>query len=177
MACGTNRSCREYLKGHLMKKLRWSVLALALSVGAANASGNHEEAIHVALEGPEGAHTIAFNHRFAVQPPQMQDKRKSGYTLIGRLTRLGAKSSQDDVIDYRVVREKGAVKSIELQINDGVWLPVSERVMSALGGYRRGEPMPEEKQQEVTRALEKLVDSSWQRAAEFLIAHIAVRHC
>jgi hypothetical protein len=160
-----------------MNKLRCCVLAAALSVAAARAAGGHDDAIRVALEGPEGAHVTAFTHRFAVQPPEMQEKRKSGYTLVGRLTRLGAKSSQDDVVAYRVVRQKGAIKSIELQINDGVWLPMSEKVMTALGGYREGAPMPEEQQQEVTRALEKLVDASWQKAAEFLIAHIAVRHC
>jgi|SRR5688572_3364454 len=159
-----------------MKKLGWFVIALALSVAATRAA-SHDEAVRIALDGPAGAHAIAFRHRFAVQPPEMQDKRKSSYTIVGRLTRLGAKSTADDVIAYRIVREKGAVKSIDVQINDGMWLPISEQVMSALGGYRQGEPMPEEKQQEVTRALEKLVDSSWQKAAEFLIAHIAVRHC
>jgi hypothetical protein len=161
-----------------MKKLRWYVLAVLLSVAAGRASGSgHEDAIRIALDGPEGAQVTAFTHRFAVQPPEMQDKRKSGYTMVGRLTRLGAKSSQDDVIAYRIVREKGAVKSIDLQINDGMWLPMSEKMMNALGGYREGAPMPGEKQQEVTRALEKLVDNSWQKAAEFLIAHIAFRHC
>jgi hypothetical protein len=160
-----------------MKKFGWCILSAVLSMAAARASGGHDEAIRIALDGPEGAHITAFQHRFAVQPAEMQNKRKSGYTIVGRLTRLGAKSSQDDVMAYRIVREKGAVKSIELQINEGMWLPMSEKVMSALGGYRDGAPMPEEKQQEVTRALDKLVDSSWQTAAEFLIAHIAVRHC
>jgi len=160
-----------------MKKLAWCILTAVLSVAAARASGGHDDAIRVALEGPEGAHLTAFQHHFAVQVPEMQDKRKSGYTIVGRLTRLGANPSQDDVMAYRIVREKGAVRSIDLQINDGMWLPMSEKMMNALGGYRQGSPMPEEKQQEVTRALEKLVDSSWQKAAEFLIAHIAVRHC
>jgi len=159
-----------------MKRLGWCIVGVALWVAAARAGG-HDEAIRVAIDGPEGAHITAFNHRFAVQPPEMQDKRKSGYTIVGRLTRVGAKPSQDEVMAYRIVREKGAVKSIDVQINDGMWLPMSEKVMGALGGYREGKPMPEEQQQEVTRALEKLVGGSWQNAAEFLIAHIAVRHC
>src|SRR5215211_9231517 len=153
-----------------MKKLGWCIVAVALSIAAARAGG-HDEAIRVAIDGPEGTHISAFNHRFAVQPPEMQDKRKTGYTIVGRLTCVGAKSSQDEVMSYRIAREKGAVKSIDVQINDGMWLPMSEKVMSALGGYREGKPMPEEQQQEVTRALEKLVDTSWQKAAEFLIAH------
>jgi hypothetical protein len=158
-----------------MKRL--SALALALSITIAHADCGHDEAIKIAIEGPDGAHAIVSKHRFAVQTPAMKEKTKSSYTLVGQLTRLGSKAAKDDVIAYRVVRQKGAVKSIELQINDGVWLPISESVMSALGDYCKGVPMPEEKQQEATRALEKLMDGSWQKAAEFLIAHIAARHC
>jgi hypothetical protein len=160
-----------------MKKLCSSVLALGMSLIAIHACDSHEEAIKIALEGPEGAHAVFAKHRFAVQPPTLKEKTKSSYAIVGQLTRLGAKASKDDVIAYRVIREKGAVKSIDIQINDGVWLPMSEPMMNALGDYRKGTPMPGEKQQEVTRALEKLVDGSWQKAAEFLIAHIAARHC
>jgi hypothetical protein len=160
-----------------MKTLCSSVLALAVSLAAASAGGSHNEAIKIAMEGPEGAHAIVAKHRFAVQPPVLKEKTKRSYALTGQLTRLGEKASEDDIIAYRVVREKGAVKSIDVQINDGVWLPLSESMMNALGDYRKGVPMPEEKQQEVTRALEKLMDGSWQKAAEFLIAHIAKGHC
>src|SRR6185436_7922385 len=157
-----------------MKKL--SALALALSLTVAHADCSHDDAIKTAIEGPEGAHAVVAKHRFAVQPPEMKKNGKSGHTLTGQLTRLGSKASKDEVIAYRIVREKG-IKSIEVQINEGMWLPISESVMRALDGYRKGVPMPEEKQQEVTRALEKLMDGSWQKAAEFLIAHIATRHC
>jgi hypothetical protein len=158
-----------------MKKL--SILTLALSLTVTHACCSHEEAIKTAIEGPEGAHATVAKHRFAVQPPEMKKNGKSSHILTGQLTRLGTKASKDDVIAYRVTREKGAVKSIEVQINDGMWLPVSGSVMDALGDYCKGVPMPEEKQQEATRALEKLMDGSWQKAAEFLIAHIAARHC
>jgi hypothetical protein len=164
-------------KGKHMKKLWWSVMSLAVSVNAAVACCGHEEAIRTVLDGPEGAHAIVAGHRFAVQPPQMEDKQKSKYTLTGQLTRLDRSPAKDDVISYRIVREKGAVRSIDLQINGGMWLPMREAVMDALGDYRKGAPMPEEQQHAVTRALEKQMDGSWQRAAEFLIAHIAARHC
>jgi hypothetical protein len=159
-----------------MKKLWLSVVSLAALVNAAVAS-DHEQAIRTAIEGPGGAHAIVAKHRFAVQPPEMQDTEKSKYVLTGQLKRLDAKPARDDVIAYRIVRKEGAVESIEVQINGGMWLPIRESVMNALGNYRKGLPMPEEKRQEVTRALEKLMDGNWQRAAEFLIAHIATRHC
>ena len=66
---------------------------------------------------------------------------------------------------------------IELQINDGMWLPVSEAVMTAMGGYVTGAPMTEEAQQDVARALAKLLNGSSGRAAEVLVARIAIRHC
>jgi len=160
-----------------MKKVWLSVLGMGLSVGVTHACCGYEDAIQTALEG-QGGHAIVFKHRFAVQPPQVQDKEKGKYTLAGHLIRVGGRTEQEDVIAYRIVREKGEVVSIDLQINGGMWLPIRESVMTALGDYRRaGAPMPEEKQQEVTRALEKLMDGSWQRAAEFLIAHIAARYC
>lgn len=153
-----------------------SLVILALSLVAARADCGHDDAIKIAIEGPEGAHAVVLKHRFAVQPPEMKKNGKSGHTLTGQLTLLGSKASKDEVIAYRIVREKG-VKSIEVQVNEGMWLPLSETMMNALGDYRKGAPMPEEKQQEVSRALEKLMDGSWQKAAEFLIAHIAARHC
>src|SRR5687767_6562546 len=107
-----------------MKKLWLPIVGLALSLSAINACAAHEEAIRLAIEGPEGAHAVVSKHRFAVQPPAMKEKTKRGYTLVGQLTRLGTKAAKDDVIAYRVVREKGAVKSIEVQINDGMWLPM-----------------------------------------------------
>jgi hypothetical protein len=158
-----------------MKKVWLSGMALALSIAAATCSG-YEDAIRTALEGPEGAHAVIAKHRFAVQSPQMEDVTKSKYTLTGQLTRLDGKPSKDDVISYRILREKGVVKSIDLQLNGGMWLPIRPAVLDVLGHFGNGAPA-EEKQQEFTRALEKLMDDSWQKAAEFLIAHIAVRHC
>ena len=107
----------------------------------------------------------------------MTDKTKRGHTLAGQVTRLDANNKAAEVISYKVVRDKGAIKNITVQIDGGVWLPVSDAVMNALGGYRNGEPMPEERQQEVTGSLKKLGDETWLRAAEALIALIAVRHC
>ena len=105
-----------------------------------------------------------------------KDKSKKGHTLTGQITSAAAKGAKADVISYRVQREKG-IKSIELQINDGVWLPVSEAVVTAMGGYVTGEPMTEEAQQDVARALAKLLNGSSRRAAEVLVARIAIRHC
>lgn len=162
-----------------MKKLsslyRALALALLLPVGAANAGGL-ECAIRTALDGPKGAEVFLFDHTFDVQPPEIVKKQKQSYTMVGKLVHHNA-AGKNETIAYRVTRQKGAIKEISIQVNDGKWQSISEPMLNALGDWRTGAPMPEEKQRAVERALEKAVDKSWMRAAEFLIASVAVRHC
>jgi hypothetical protein len=162
------------------KSFTLSLLVLTLNVQA----GELESAIQAALENtPAGPVDVfkptfqLFKHDFSVQPVELLEKHKGKFTLMGKLTRIARASDLNDEIIYRIIKEKGAVKEIAWQVNGGEWRSLSEPIMNALGDYRSGGPMPEEKQREVERALEKAVDGTWQRAAEFLIAHIAVRHC
>jgi hypothetical protein len=158
-----------------MKKL-FSIALLGACVLAARAAG-YDKQIDAALESAISSQVEIDSHRFSVTPPEMKDKSKHKYTLAGQLTLVVPKGASKEVIAYRAVREKGAVKSIELQVNDGMWLPISDTVMQALGGYTRGEPMPEEQQQKVTQDLEKLLNGTSRRAAEFLIARMTIKHC
>jgi len=158
-----------------MKRLLF-LIPLITSALVAGAS-DYDKQIDAAMEAVAGGLVDIDKHQFTVQPPEMQkDKAKKGHTLTGQITSVAGKGAKADVISYRVQREKG-IKSIELQINDGVWLPVSEAVMTAMGGYVTGGPMTEEAQQDVARALAKLLDGSSRRAAEVLVARIATRHC
>ena len=158
-----------------MKRLLF-LIPLITSALVAGAS-DYDKQIDAAMEAVAGGLVDIDKHQFTVQPPEMQkDKAKKGHTLTGQITSVAGKGAKADVISYRVQREKG-IKSIELQINDGVWLPVSEAVMTAMGGYVTGGPMTEEAQQGVARALAKLLDGSSRRAAEVLVARIATRHC
>lgn len=160
-----------------MKKLLLltAFLAGAFIVGASD----YDKQIDAAIGGEvaTGGLVDIDKHQFSVQPPEMQkDKEKKGHTLTGQVTAMPAKGKKADVISYRVKREQG-IKSIELQTNDGMWLPISEEVMTAMGGYVTGGPMTDEAQQDVARALAKLLNGSSKRAVEVLIARIAVRHC
>jgi hypothetical protein len=150
-------------------------LALLLPATAANAGGL-ECAIQTALEGPQNAKVYLFDHSFAVHPPVITDQQKRKHTLVGKLIHLNS-TGKGEEIAYRILKENGAIKEIGLQIGGGKWQPISKPVLSALGDYLTGAPMPEEKQRAVALALEKAVDKTWLRAAEFLIAHVAVRHC
>jgi len=158
-----------------MKRL---LLLIPFITGALVAgASDYDKQIDAAMEAVAGGLVDIDKHQFTVQPPEMQkDKAKKGHTLTGQITSVAGKGAKADVISYRVQREKG-IKSIELQINDGMWLPVSEAVMKAMAGYVTGGPMTEEAQQDVARALAKLLDGSSRRAAEVLIARIAIRHC
>ena len=159
----------------IMKRLLLLIplLTSALLAGASD----YDKQIDAAFESVGGGLVEIDKHQFTVQQPEMQkDKAKKGHTLTGQVTSAAAKGAKADVISYRVQREKG-IKSIELQINDGMWLPVSEAVMTAMGGYVTGGPMTEEAQQDVARGLAKLLNGSSRRAAEVLVARIAIRHC
>jgi hypothetical protein len=162
-----------------MKKLsslcRAVTLAMLLPVGAANAGGL-ECAIRTALDGPKGAEVFLFDHTFDVHPPEIVEKQKQSYTMVGKLVHHST-AGKNETIAYRVTRQKGAIKEISLRINNGKWQAISEPMFNALGDWRTGEPMPEAKQRTVERDLEKAVDKSWLRAAEFLIANVAVRYC
>jgi hypothetical protein len=159
-----------------MKKLLFLIPLItgALVAGASD----YDKQIDAAMEAVAGGGLVDIGkHQFTVQPPEMlKEKAKKGHTLTGQITSVAGKGAKADVISYRVQREKG-IRSIELQINDGMWLPVSEAVMTAMAGYVTGGPMTEEAQQDVARALAKLLDGSSRRAAEVLVARIAIRHC
>jgi hypothetical protein len=154
---------------------RTIALALLLPIGGAHAGGL-ECAIRTALEGPKNARAFLFEHSFDVEPPDIVEKQKEGYTMTGRLVHRNS-TGVAETVAYRVTRHKGAVKAISLRINDGKWQPISDPMFTALGDWRTGAPMPEEKQRAVERALERAVDKTWLRAAEFLIASVAIRHC
>jgi hypothetical protein len=162
-----------------------TILALALLAPAFNVAASElDAAVKAALEeshdGPAALPAPVFKlfkHSFAVRPVVLVEKQRSKFTLTGKLARIWPPNGKDDEITYWIIKEKGAVKEITWQINGGERRSVSEPILNALGDYRIGLPMPEEKQNEVQRALEKAVDESWERAAEFLMAHIAVRHC
>jgi len=158
-----------------MKKLL--LLALLATCALVAGASDYDKQIDAAFESVAGGLVDIDKRQFTVHPPEMQkDKTKKGHTLTGQITSTAAQGAKGDLISYRVRREKG-IKSIDLQMNDGMWLPVSEAVMTAMGSYVTGEPMTEEAQQDVARALAKLLDGTSRRAAEVLVARIAIRHC
>ena len=164
------------------------VLALLLPA-VASAGSELESAVKAAFEqkpsDPFDSFTPSFElfqHTFGVHGVEVVDKQKGQYTLAGKLTHL-ASNGIEDAIAYRIVKgiNGDTIKAVTWQINGGEWTTLSEPVTTALSGYWTGRALTPEQQREQTRALEsaleKAVDKTWQSAAEFLIAHLAVRGC
>jgi len=87
---------------------------------------------------------------------------------------------KDETISYRINKNGGTVKSIEVQINNGMWLPLSPELTKALGDYLKTGNVDQDKQGTIHQALYKAgkdSETSWTKTAELIVAFIAIRHC
>ena len=145
---------------------------------AAAQAGGLACAVDMALQQKEGAYVEWTGHKFQVQPVEMTQTEKKSHVLNGKLAYLNGK--KEETFSYRVNKNGSIVKSIEVQIGNGMWLPISADMTKALGDYRTTGNVPEEKQGNVYEALVKAAKDgkqSWTRTAELIVAFIAIRHC
>lgn len=132
------------------------------------------------LKSPVGAFMAPlkiFKHTFTVEPIEHVQSEKGTRTLLGTLRHLNDRGATEDIIVYRIIRQKGASANISWQLNGGDWRPVSEPVSRALREYQDGKPLTTEKRHEIEQTLLKAVDGTWRRAVEVFVAHIAFRDC
>ena len=126
-----------------------------------------------------GNYSLEWNkHKYRMQPVEVTEKDKKNHVLTGTLLHVNGK--KDDTFAYRINKNGGAVKSIEVQINNGMWLPISPELTKALGEYRNSGNVNEQKQGTIHQALYKAgkdSESSWAKTAELIVAFIAIRHC
>lgn len=135
-------------------------------------------AVDEALQQKESAYIEWTGHKFKIQPIEITEKDKKNHVLNGKLLHVNGK--KEETISYRVSKTGSIVNSIEVQINNGMWLPISADLTKALGDYRVTGNVPDEKQGDVHQAIYKAgKDSkqSWNRTAELIVAFIAIRHC
>ena len=126
-----------------------------------------------------------FNHRFNVYPLQSAWQRKDTYVSVGRLVRLNGTGGADDSITYCITKfitkEQVLITDVTWRVNGGDWTSLSEPIIQALKNRRAGGGLtPEqylEQQSTVKNALEKALDTTWQKAAEILIGNIAMDDC
>jgi hypothetical protein len=150
---------------------------IGIGIGAAHAGGL-ACAVDEALQQKEPTLVTWTGHKFQVRPLDVIDTDKKSHVLTGALVYLNGK--KDETLAYRISKTKGAVKSIEVQINDGMWLPISPELMGALGDFLKTGSVEQEKQGTIHQALYKAGErskSSWTKTAELIVAFIAIRHC
>jgi hypothetical protein len=157
-----------------MKRIMMIGLAV-VGIGLAAAyAGGLECAIDTAIEGKTT--TIEWiGHKYQIRPVEMTEKDKRTHTLTGSIYVNGKKT--DDTVAYRITKNRGAVQTIEIQMNDGMWLPLSPQMNTALGDYRKTSNVDDEKQTAIKRALYKAGEGSWKNTAELIVALIAIKHC
>ena len=150
-----------------------------IGIGVAAAYGGGLAcAVDEALQ-QNGSTYIEWNkHKFQMQPVEMTEKDKKNHVLNGTL--VYANGKKDETFAYRINKNGGAVKSIEVQVNNGMWLPISQELTTALGDYRKTGNVDQDKQGTIHQALYKVgkdSESSWKKTAELIVAFIAIRHC
>ena len=122
-----------------------------------------------------------LTHHFSVQPVVLLEKQEKQTTLGGKLAHPHDSGTGSDTIVYRIVKSGSSIKRISWQLNGGDWTSLSRSMMEALSHHRTGREFTSDQQRKsreaVNAALCEAVNPSWQSAAEFLIAHIAVGDC
>jgi hypothetical protein len=165
-------------KERLMKTIIMvGLIVVGLGIEGANAGGL-ACAVSEALQHKDATLLEWTGHKFQVRPVEVTDIDKRTHTLSGKLVYKNGK--RDETLSYRISKTKGAVKSIEVQINDGMWLPIAPELKAALGDFLKTGSVEQEKQGTIHQALYKAGEhakSSWNKTAELIVAFIAIRHC
>jgi hypothetical protein len=152
------------------------IIGLAVvGIGLAAAyAGGLECAINTAIEGTTT--TVEWTgNKYQIRPVEMTEKDKRTHTLTGSIYVNGNKRA--DTVAYRITKNRGTVQAIEIQTNNGMWLPLSPEMTTALGDYCKTSNVNEEKQSSIKRALYKAGEGSWKKTAEMIVALIAIKHC
>jgi hypothetical protein len=166
----------------IMKRIIMVGLAV-IGIGVVGAqAGGLACAIDEALQQKGSTYLEWTGHKFQMGPVDMIDKDKKTHVLSGTLVYVNGKKGKqsDETIAYRITKDGGAVKGIEIQTNSGMWLPLSPDMMNALGDYRKTGNIDQDKQGTIHQALYKAGEKSkdsWTKTAELIVAFIAIRHC
>jgi hypothetical protein len=150
---------------------------IGIGLATANAGGL-ACAVDEALQHKESAYVEWTGHKFKVQPVEMTQTDKKSHVLNGTLVYLNGK--KEETLSYRINKRGSRVDSIDVQVNNGMWLPISADLTKAMGDYRTTGNVPDEKQGDIHQAIYKAGKDgkdSWKKTAELVVAFIAIRHC
>lgn len=129
------------------------------------------EAVEAALYGPERKKLKVLDHEFNVKQAEM-NKKNNRLVVNGHISHhLSARP--DDQVYYIITIENAAITEVKTDIARGGLAGLAGPVGSAIGAYF-GVPIPADKVTSIGRELGRVFDGSWEKAAEIIIANIAM---
>lgn len=161
--------------------------ALAFHRPARSAGDPLEQALQAAFRPSDIAGLNLFTptfeidgHRIGVAPLTVVETGADTYVLSGMLTYQAEAGSSRESLVFRVDKKRGGTPVIraEYRLGKGAWTPLSAPLQDALTRFRTGRTLTPEQQQEERRRFDAAttlsLDGTSRRAAEFLIARIAL---
>ena len=154
-----------------MKKL--ILLLIVCAFCALSNAGPMEKAVNAALNGPEIKKHKVYDHKFNIK--QIEITRLDGKIIINGHISHHLRFRRDDQVYFTIIKSEDKIIKLKRDINRGGWAPVAAPIVAALGTYYTGTPIPPEQVEEIGRSIGRAVDGSWEKAADAIIANIAIR--
>ena len=163
-------------------KIPTIIFGLALSLTVVRGS-ELATAIDAALEAPRtdfltmtpAASLTLSNKLLKLYPVYMLDKQGPAHTLVGTISHEA--NGTLHTVAYRIVKNRGVIKEILLQIDHGDLKSMSPGMTKALGIFLEKAGGNEDERKAVAASLQKATDGSWLSFVELVVAHIGMRHC
>jgi hypothetical protein len=178
---------RDYLwraiKETMNTKMNGLLLALSVCVTSLCASEN-DFALDKALESPRSdflqsapvASLTLSNLEFRLHPVYMLDHKGRTHTLAGTIEHTAANGTNHTVL-FRILKHKGAIKDVQLQVDYGTPQSMSAPMMKALGKYLETGSVYQEDRKAINVALQEAADGTWLSLIELLVAQLGIKHC
>jgi hypothetical protein len=166
-------------------KSKTHALTLGLVLFGSSLSANELElAIDAALQSPRSeflqntpASSVTFsNHHLKLYPVFVIEAKKPAHTIGGRIVSATTNGVERSVA-YRIMKHRGVIKEVLLQIDEGTPQAMSASMMKALGIFLEKAGGDSTERNAVTAALHKASDGSWLSIIELVVAQIGMSHC
>ncbi|GLC90255.1 methyltransferase [Lysinibacillus piscis] len=128
-------------------------------------------AIQAALVGPEMKKLNILGHEFNVKPVVIS--RKDNLISVNGEISHHLSWRPDDQLYYRIEKENGEIKKVEIKIERGGWTSLSAPFLAALA-QKNDIPLTLETIQEIGQKLGSFIDGRWEYAAESIVSTIAL---
>lgn len=133
---------------------------------------NMDLSVQAALFGPEIKKVDVFGHEFNVKPAYIS--KEDHVTIVNGQISHHLSWRPDDQLYYRIEKENGEVKKIEIEIDRGGWSSISTPFLLILAEYA-GVTITPDLLEKIGRQMGEFIDGKWEYAAEAIISNIALQ--